>query len=127
MKRQLTDHYIIIIIEEKNKDTLKLNKTSNVKLNWHKVDDTEYARAIHSISASVDVESCNDKKFGVIVAGYRLFQSYGYPGGFKFPGMSYVRPKNKQKRNQEIRETELSWDSQMNQYAHNLNDLMFTK
>ena len=57
MKQEQFVHYIIIIIEEKNKDTLKLNKTSNVKLNWQKVNDTEYAWAIHNISASVDVES----------------------------------------------------------------------
>ena len=90
LKPELTAHYIIIIIEEKNKDALKLNKTSNVKLNWKKVNDTEYAWAIYNIDASVDVESCNDKKFGVIVAGYRSYfqQSYGYPAGFRFPGMS---------------------------------------
>ena len=93
LKRELIAHYIIIIIEEKNKDALELNKTSNVKLNWQKVNDTEYVWAIHNISASVHVQSCNDKQFGVIVAGYRLNaprQSYGYPAGFKFPGMSYV-------------------------------------
>ena len=88
LKPELTAHYIIIIIEEKNKDALKLNKTSNVKLNWRKINDTEYAWAIHNIDAPVDVESCNDTKFGVIVAGYSNYVSYGYPAGFKFPGMS---------------------------------------
>ena len=90
LKRELTAHYIIIIIEEKNKHALKLNKTSNVKFNWQKVIDTEYAWAIYNIDASVDVESCDDIKFGVIVAGYRLnvsVQSYGYPAGFQFTGM----------------------------------------
>ena len=103
MKRQQFVHYIIIIIEEKNKDALKLNKTSNVKLNWQKVDDTEYAWAIYNISEFVDVESCNDEKFGVVVAGYdgsHLYdeQSYGYPAGFNFAGMSYVRLTNKPKK-----------------------------
>ena len=89
LKPELTAHYIIIIIEEKNKDALKLNKASNAKLNWQKVNDTDYAWAIHNIDAPVDVESCNDTKFGVIVTGYRFDsqQSYGYPGGFNFPGM----------------------------------------
>ena len=85
-----TAHYIIIIIEEKNKDALKLNKTSNVKFNWQKVIDTGYAWAIYNIDASVGVESCDDIKFGVIVAGYRLnvsVQSCGYPAGFQFTGM----------------------------------------
>ena len=98
LKRQLNAHYIIIIIEEKNKDALKLDKTSNVKLNWKKVNDTEYAWAIYSIDASVDVESCNDMKFGVIVAGHTLNstrQSYGYSAGFKFPGMSDSQITNK--------------------------------
>ena len=91
LKPKKTAHYIIIIIEEKNKDALKLDKASNVKLNWQKINDTEYAWAIYNIDAPVDVESCNDTKFGVIVAGYRLNgfeQSYGYPAGFNFPGMS---------------------------------------
>ena len=91
LRGQLTDNYIIIIIEEKNKNALKINKTSNVKLNWQKVDDTEYAWAIHNISASIDIESCNDEKFGVIVVGYKFGESYGYPAGFKFTiGMSYL-------------------------------------
>ena len=90
LKHQLTAHYIIIIIQEKNKDGLKLNKASNVMLNWLKVNDTDYVWAIHNIDAPVDVESCNDKKFGVIVAGYSDYVSYGYPAGFNFPaGMSY--------------------------------------
>ena len=83
LKRELTAHYIIIIIiEEKNKNALKLNKTSNVKLNWQKAIDTGCACAIYNIDASVDVESCNDIKFGVIVAGYRLnvsVRSCGFP------------------------------------------------
>ena len=88
LKRQISVHYIIIIIEEGNKDTLKLNKASNVKLNWQKVNDTKYVWASHNIDAPVDVESCNDTKFGLIVAGYEtLALSYGYPGGFNFPGM----------------------------------------
>ena len=91
LEREQFSNYIIIIIEEKSKDALKFNKTSDVKLNWQKVKDTEYAWAIHNISAPVDIESCNhDKKFGVIVAGYKLYdsrQSYGYPAGFTFPGM----------------------------------------
>ena len=91
LKHQITVHYAIIIIEEKNKDALKLNKTVNVKLNWQKVTDTKYAWAIHNIDAPVDVESCNDTKFGVIVAGYGTYSlSYGYPAGFKFSGMSDV-------------------------------------
>ena len=94
LKRQQFSNYIIIIIKTTSKDALKFNKTSDVKLNWQKVKDTEYAWAIHNISAPVDIESCNrNKKFGVIVAGYKLYdsrQSYGYPAGFKFPGMSYV-------------------------------------
>ena len=104
LKRQQFVHYIIIIIEEKSKDALKLNKTSNVKLNWQKVDDTDYAWAIHNISAPVDVESCNDEKFGVIVAGYKLNdsrQSYGYPAAFRFPGTSYIRHINKRKNRKE--------------------------
>ena len=92
LKPQMTNHYIVIIIEEKNKDALKFNKASNVKLNWEKVTDTEYAWAYSSrIDAPVDVESCNDTKFGVIVAGYHLnfrAHSYTYPAGFNFPGMS---------------------------------------
>ena len=90
LKPQITAHYVIIIIEEENKDALKLNKTSNVKLNWQKVNDTDYAWAIYNIDAPVDVESCNDTKFGLIVAGYRFDsqQSYGYAAGFKFSGMS---------------------------------------
>ena len=107
MKQEQFVHYIIIIIEEKNKDTLRLNKASNVKLNWQKVNDTEYAWAIHNISAPTDVESCDDEKFGVIVAGYGLTysQSYGYPAGFKFIiGMSYVRLTNKKnKRRRQIK------------------------
>ena len=95
LKQEQFVHGIIIVIEEKNKDTLKINKTSNVKLNWHKVNDTEYAWAIHNISAPTDVESCNDEKFGVIVIGYTLPESYGYPAGFKFIiGMSYIRLTN---------------------------------
>ena len=106
MKQEQFVHYIIIIIEEKNKDALKLNKTSNVKLNWHKVDDKEYAWAIHNISESVDVESCKNEKFGVIVFGYTFPKSYGYPAGFKFIigeinsssiGMSYVKLTNNKK------------------------------
>ena len=91
LKSQITAHYVIIIIEEENKDALKLNKTSNVKLSWQKVNDTEYAWAIYNIDAPVDVESCNDTKFGLIVAGYGPnYRSYGYPAGFKFSGMSDV-------------------------------------
>ena len=99
MEPQLTDHYITIIIEEENKDTLKLNRTSNVKLNWQKVNDTKYTWALFNINAPTDVASCNDKKFGVIVVGYKLAdsQSYGYPAGFKFQGTSYIRLTNKQK------------------------------
>ena len=89
MKQEQFVHYVIIIIEEKNEDALKLNKASNVKLIWQKVNDTEYAWAAYNIDAPVDVESCNDIKFGVIVAGYGFGESYGYPAGFKFPGMSY--------------------------------------
>ena len=112
MKRELTDHYMIIIIEEKNKDTLKLNKTSNVKLSWQKVNNTKYAWAIYNISAPTDVESCNDKTFGVTVVGYRLYahESYGYPAGFKFAGMSYVRLTNFKKKTKRG-EAELSYDS----------------
>ena len=100
LKQEQYENYVIIIIEEKSKDALKLNKASNVKLNWHKVDDTEYAWAVHNISESVDVESCKNEKFGVIVVGYTFPKSYGYPAGFKFIigeinfssiGMSYVR------------------------------------
>ena len=91
LKPKITAHYIIIIIEEKNKHALKLNKTVNVKLNWQRVTDTKYVWAIHNIDAPVDVESCNDTKFGVIVAGYGIHSlSYGYPAGFNFPGMSDV-------------------------------------
>ena len=94
LKRELTAHYIIIIIiEEKNKNALKLNKTSNVKLNWQKAIDTGCACAIYNIDASVDVESCNDIKFGVIVAGYRLnvsVRSCGFPAANdKLCGKSY--------------------------------------
>ena len=103
---------MIIIIEEKNKDTLKLNKTSNVKLSWQKVNNTKYAWAIYNISAPTDVESCNDKTFGVTVVGYRLYahESYGYPAGFKFAGMSYVRLTNFKKKTKRG-EAELSYDS----------------
>ena len=91
LKSQITAHYVIIIIEEKNKDALKLNKANNVKLNWQKVNDTEYAWAIYNIDAPVDIESCNDTKFGVIVVGYGPnYRTYGYPAGFKFSGMSDV-------------------------------------
>ena len=89
LKRQQFANYIIIIIEEKSQDVLTLNKTNDVKLNWQKVNDTKYVWAIYNISAPIDVESCNDKKFGVIVAGYKLYdsrQSYGYPAGFQFTG-----------------------------------------
>ena len=88
MKPHLTAHYITIIIEEKNKDALMLNKTRNVKLNWQKVNETKYIWAIHSIRTNIDVESFNDERFGVIVAGYDIssYHSYGYPAGFKFPG-----------------------------------------
>ena len=89
LKRQINAHYILIIIKERNKDALKLNKASNVKLNWKKVNDKEYAWAIYNIDVPVDVESCNDAKFGLIVAGYGpYYQSYGYPAGFNFPGVS---------------------------------------
>ena len=105
LERQQFSNYIIIVIEEKSKDALKFNKTSDVKLNWQKVKDTEYAWAIHNISAPVDIESCNhDKKFGVIVAGYKLYdsrQSYGYPAGFTFPGMPYVIDSHPTKQNPE--------------------------
>ena len=103
LKRQQFSNYIIIIIEATSKDALKFNKTSDVKLNWQKVKDTEYAWAIHKINAPVDIESCNhDKKFGVIVAGYKLYdsrQSYGYPAGFTFPGMPYVIDSHATKKN----------------------------
>ena len=97
MKPYLTAHYITIIIEEKNKDALMLNKTRNIGLNWHKIYETKYVWAIHNITTSIDVESFNDEKFGVIVAGYTISssQSYGYPAGFKFPGgMSNFRRRN---------------------------------
>ena len=88
MQPQIAAHYIMIIIEERNKDALKLDKTSNVKLNWQKVNDTDYAWAIYNIDAPVDVESCNDTKFGVIVGGHSYYVGYGYPAGFNFPGTS---------------------------------------
>ena len=123
MKRQLTDHYIIIIIEEIDKDALKINKTSNVKLNWHKVNDTEYTWALFNINGPTDVESCNDKKFGVIVVGYKLAdsQSYGYPAGFKFQGMSYIRLTNKQK-HQEKTTNGTQFKFLDKAVSHNLND-----
>ena len=97
LKFYITVHYITIIIEEKNKDALMLNKTRNVKLNWQKVNETKYVWAIHSITTNIDVESFNDERFGVIVAGYDIssWESYGYPAGFKFPGgMSNFRRRN---------------------------------
>ena len=109
MKQEQFVHYIIIIIEEKSNDALKLNKTSNVKLNWQKVDDTEYAWAIYNISEFVDVESCNDEKFGVIVAGYTYPESYGYPAGFKFAGMLYVRLTNLPKKPKRKSRTQLGF------------------
>ena len=98
LKQEQIAHYIIIIIEDKDKDTLKINKTSNVKFNWQKVNDTEYTWALFNINAPIDIASCNDKKFGVIVVGYKLsdYESYGYPAGFKFIiGMSQTVHKNR--------------------------------
>ena len=91
MKPHLTAHYITIIIEEKNRDALIVDKTRNVNLNWHKVNETKYVSAIYNFTKTMDVESLADEKFGVIVAGYAILssQSYGYSAGFNFPaGMS---------------------------------------